>query len=156
MNKPIPDWVKGTLLESILDFNGEIPESQDSNDPIAEGETQIGELTQYEQAVRMALNKALKEFHEAVEAHEAVEHDHGPSNPLCANLKKLDKVTDILSDMLWSSIEGRLGSQSLGVREGTKIVSRPAEKAGNGKVGVSIIGLGKGMEGLMEMLGSHK
>lgn len=96
-------------------------------DPVCtETEEVIGEMTDYEKAIMLARNAASDRFNAMVDA-----IGESESEPDLAKLHDARKVSDLLNNLLWRSIELHLkdkDTSSIGIRQDWKIVAITRKK----------------------------
>ncbi len=145
----IPAWVKGTPLETILNFQGDFI---DSDEPIAEGEELIGELSHYEKILMTLMQTKFMEFQKLVEEHSSCE-EHGPENPECIKLHDLDEELAFDKKLFWLIVKKHFGilgkNEKIGYRQGFKIVKikeeGESEESGIDNFIEALMGGGMGM-----------
>jgi hypothetical protein len=98
------------------------------DEPVAEGEEVIGEMTLLEKAVFHLVDAQMKEAQKICEGCDDTEEDK--QSERCRGLQRLTARLKILSELRWALIRERLriASDSIGVRQGYKIVKLPAKK----------------------------
>lgn len=99
--------------------------TQKSDEPVAEGETVVGELTPFEIALYCARGEMIDR---AVKMAEELEECQGPNCPLCRYALKLQAVDKLFA----ASIELSLNilDKSFAIRDGYKVVERDKKNSG--------------------------
>jgi len=116
------------LISGVL-LKGEFAPAPD--EPVAENEKIIGELTLFEKAVYTARDSIADTNNKLVES--AMEQGHEPDMDKIS-LNKFNHKT--LNSVFWACVRNRLGKAcneqaGIGLRHGYKIVSYPDAKIGN-------------------------
>ncbi|MCX6797744.1 MAG: hypothetical protein NTX66_00795 [Candidatus Falkowbacteria bacterium] len=115
-----------TLLSSV----NEIFEKGEFNCPVeeeatAEGEAEIGEVTDYEKAIWLAKIKVANEHNEMIKKHEEALESESNLDPAVEKLLKQQSAAfEFLDNFFWENVKYRLNgikADAIGIRKGWKI-----------------------------------
>ena len=98
--------------------------TQKSEEPVAEGEVVIGELTPFEIALFCARNETIDR---AKKLADELGECQGPNCPLCRYAKKIKAI----DRLFWTSVKLSLNidDMSLGIKDGYKVVKTSEEES---------------------------
>lgn len=158
---PIPLPVIGTILEETAAILASGTFDSDATDPVADGETPVGTLNDFEKALYSSGNHHIDRVLARIRAMTDTDggNDRTTARAVGEELWEEKAVGDILLGLMWTSVRKRLGRRVCGesglvIREGYRVV-RPAEPDTGPSPQALLSDIGTSLQAMRSDLSAH-